>query len=91
MDDPKPVHAAVRTLMGQLARQLPALAKTIFKQLDLHGLLGHPQYLAQYSCLAIWEFLKDTILDSALDERIYWVIDGWTSSPFARDLICSPS
>jgi len=81
MDDPKPVHAAVRTLIDQLARQVPVLAQTIFEQLEFRGLLSHPQNLSQYSCLAIWEFLKNTNLDSAIDERIYWVIDGLDELP----------
>lgn len=81
MNDPRPVHAVVRTLMDQLAHQIPAFAKTISEHLEVWGLLGHPEKLLQYSCLATWDFVKKINLDSYIEERIYWVIDGLDELP----------
>lgn len=81
MNDPKPVHALVRTLMVQLAHQIPAFAKTLTEHLEVWGLLGHPEKLMQYSCLATWEFMKKIDLDSYIKDRIYWVIDGLDELP----------
>lgn len=35
----------------------------------------------QYSCLATWEFIKKINLDSYIEDRVYWVIDGLDELP----------